>query len=197
LSTAPQGESPREAWQREQADWDDWEALAGRLAELRRLVPPDSELADLQRQAVRARLADLPLGYVGAVVLSFYERWLELSEATEPTRPYVEAVTRRLRPLAAETPHRNDRQVVHYAAEFARQAHACAFRPRYLPSLIPGRGGLRRREGRRDARPGPRRSRVRSGSRGDPPDESDHDELGHPPGIAGPIGVPVDSEAAA
>jgi hypothetical protein len=66
---------------------------------VRRLLPADSELADLHRQGVRAILTRLPDVCVGGIALAFCDRWLALAEAEHPARPLVEEVARELRQL--------------------------------------------------------------------------------------------------
>jgi hypothetical protein len=178
--------TPREAWKYDTMTREDGCDLVHSLRELRRLVPPDSDLADLQRQAWRAYFTDLPLTYLGAVVLSFCERWLELADADEPARFTVAAIARGLRGL--DNPGQPGRQRVHNAAQFVRVSsrRARVLRPRWAPDVV---GLTARRERRRESRPRRHRLRNRSGSRGDPPDESDPPDLDALPGTAGPVGL--------
>jgi hypothetical protein len=155
--------------------------FASALDFLRRLVPCDSELAELHRQAARAYYTGLPAVFASGIVLAFCERYLQLTES-EPEGKYrelVEAVARQLRPLVADD--ETDGALVHTAARMLAPVPRSAWElPSWRPEVptrlswayipVARRRGRQSRQSRRQ-----RRVRVRSGSRGDPPSPGDDD----------------------
>jgi hypothetical protein len=173
--------------------------FAGALDFLRRLIPCDSELAELHRQAERAYFTQLPAVFALGIVLAFCERYLQLTE-DEPEGKYrelVEAIAQKLQPLSDDMDV-SEGLLVRTAAEMlAPLPRTARARPSWPPEVVHRLFwaykpiALRRRRGResRQSR-GQRRLRVRSGSRGDPPSPGDSEPpLAPSPAAAGRLGV--------
>jgi hypothetical protein len=162
---------------------------ASALSSLRQAVPHDSALAELHGKALRAYLTGLPAGYVGCVVIDFCERWLQVAPAVHEARPLVERLRLELRALLLDGGV-DGREVIHAAADVARRASRRLLGSRPVPrELLTDRPQRRPDRHARQSRTRRQRLRVRSGSRGDPPDDPAEDppDLGRAP--RGRLGV--------
>jgi hypothetical protein len=177
------------------ADPADASALLCTLDRLRSALGFDAELEHWHQQALAADLSTRPGGWnLVYAACMFCARCREVADPEHEQRPLVDGLCRRLRSYGQGTEELQP--LVHGTGEVVRR-HATTTR-RHWRDVAPDPTRLLRRERRRESRPQRRRTRIRSGSRGDPPSGGSEDDEPHDPARRAqrPAGARADDVAA-